>query len=96
MTIKEMIKKVEAYNEVANVMGTEKAVLKFEYGFGWGKEVEDLASFKKYMKDEFIKEMVDAIMNFKEYEFDKDFEISFEDRFGKSYAEEISFYLYTK
>lgn len=47
MTIKEMFKKIEAYNEVADIMNTSKARLYFEYETHWGEKKDDFKSFRK-------------------------------------------------
>ena len=72
MKIKEMLKKVETYNEVAEVLGNRKAVLNFVDSVGdsilVSTEVTDYKEFAKYIRDTYITDVAKSILNL-EYEF---------------------------
>ena len=54
MTMKELFKKIEAYNEIAKIMGTDKAQIYFadvdpKFGTSLGGEhFDDFVTFRKY------------------------------------------------
>jgi len=78
MTMKEMFKKVETYNEIAELMGTDKAKISF-YDlpcFG-GIHFSNYKEFSKYIRQEYIKEIADAILKHDGWEIDKEIEISY-------------------
>ena len=77
MTIKEMIKKIDNYNEVADAIGGMKMELRFTEGYSLSRKVNDYKSFKKYLKAIYINEAVTAIINYNEYEFNKQIELNF-------------------
>lgn len=84
MTIKEMIKKVETYNEVARTIGRRELKLTmYNYLFigsscGTHIDVTDFKALKKWIKEEQIEETAEAILN-ADYEFEtrKDFSVVF-------------------
>ena len=95
MTIKEMLKKVEAHNEVAELVGNHKAVLVME-DKSFRAEVKSLKSFQKLVKlikDEYIDEMAEAILNCKKYEFNKTLFVTCKGRFGDLFMVGVEFYL---
>lgn len=94
MKIKEMLKKVDAYNEVANMIRTERAklVLNIEYD---SFEVKDVKSFSKEIRDTFIKPMAEAILN-GDYKFDEEVLILFDDRWGYKFEERVTACIYTE
>ena len=83
MTISEMKKKVDNYNEVARAIGQQELKLTFYLGSDgitfYRLDVEDVKSFKRFLKEELIEEDVMAILNEKAYEFEtkKDFNVVF-------------------
>lgn len=93
MTIKEMFKKIEAYNEVADIMNTSKARLYFEYETHWGEKKDDFKSFRKYVRREFVKELADIILNSDEFEMDKEISKSFTDCFGTERTVKLATYI---
>ena len=75
MTIKEMLKKVEAFNEVAEAMGANKAELRFadQWMEGYWNQsipVQDIRSLKKHLNDKYYEDTVKAILNCAEYTLD--------------------------
>lgn len=93
MTVKEMINKVNTYNEVAEIIGRNKLELSFSMKFFSGTKVDNLKEFKKFLKDELIEEFGKAIMECDAYEFGKDTEITFEDMFFGEFREVVTFSL---
>lgn len=93
MTIKEMCKKVETYNEVANIAGVDKIELRFSKGYGMSEPVKDYKSFKKYIKDEYIDCFADAILNCSEWEMDEDREIEATDKWNYTHKDICGFCL---
>lgn len=96
MTIKEMLKKVEVYNEVADQTLVDKTVLKFWVEHGPSTEVKNYKDFAKFVRDEYTEETADRILNCKDYKFDKDVEFidewSYGDHVFKNVTK-VSFYV---
>ena len=97
MTIKEMLKKIEAYNEVAEMLGTERAELRFVID-GWmlSEKVEDYKSFVKYVRHELIDEIASLILKCNEYEFHKVQKFEIEGYFGGIIRNSIEFFIAIK
>ena len=96
MKIKEMLKKVETYNEVAEVLGNRKAVLNFVDSFGdsilvsTSTEVTDYKEFAKYIRDTYITDVAKIILNL-EYEFEETRLVSWLDVMGYTQYVRVSF-----
>ena len=79
MTMKELFKKIEAYNEIAKIMGTDKAQIYFadvdpKFGTSLGGEhFDDFVAFRKYVRGEYHKEIADKILKADCWDFDQDF-----------------------
>lgn len=97
MTIKEMLKKVETYNEVAEMLGTEKAELRFVID-GWmlSEKVEDYKSFAKYVRHELIDEIADSVLKCNEYEFHKEQKFEIAGYFGGIIRTTVEFFIAIK
>ena len=93
MTIKEMLKKVEIYNEVADNFGTEKAELWVNIGYYGSVSVKDYRSFKDYLNRTYIKTVAGAILCYSEYEFDKEYIFEVPGFYGDTFTEKVEFYL---
>lgn len=98
MTIREMQEKVATFNEIANVMGTEKVVLKIKVE-GCDDitiaEVNDYYKAIKTINNTFIGTVAKEIVDCKEYEFDKDTVVNAIDyRNGFKFSEVVSTNLY--
>lgn len=76
MKIKELFKKVEAYNEVAELMHTNKAKIQFGEVF-YSERFEHYSDFCKYVKREYIKEVAEKILNADNVEFDSEIVIEY-------------------
>lgn len=81
MTLKEMMKKVETYNEVAEVMGTQRAELLLEDGNVY-EYFETWAELRKYIRREYVSEYADALLKTNTYEMDKETEINWTNHWG--------------
>lgn len=84
MTLKELFKKVEAYNEIAALMGTTPARIFFNTDpqFGFGEYFENFTDMKKYIKEEYIDPLADMVLKYKEWDFDKQADFLWTDSFG--------------
>ena len=91
MTIKEMLKKVEAYNEIAQLMGQDTVSLYIrDVGWHTTAEVKDIKSYKKFVTENYIKCVAEAILNYKDYDFKVETaDLLVHDQFGG----EFKFYL---
>lgn len=70
MKIKEMIKKVEAYNEIAEITGGQKMVLHF-YEMTTTEKATEYKQISKFIRETYIKIVADAILD-GEYDFETD------------------------
>ena len=87
MTLQEMIKKIEVYNEVAYVLGYRKQALEInDYSEGcscrmFSVKATSYKELKKALKAEYIDEYVTEIITRDDYEFDTGRNV------GRSYIE---------
>lgn len=89
MKIKDIFKKVETYNELAEIMQTTKVQISF--GEKWHSEkFDNFNDFKKYIRHEYVKDIVDGILNSEDWEIDGEIEIEWEGRKWKYFAELVS------
>ena len=88
-----MIKKINTFNEVAELIGNRKAELKVKIGFSSSVLVEDVKSFKKYIKSEYIDCIADAILSCDTFNFDTATEISVINVFGDTLTETVEFFI---
>ena len=95
MTIGEMIKKVDTYNEVAKIAGVDKICLVFQDG-SERETVRDIKSFKEYLKETYIDCYAKAIINNASWEMDEDCEISAVDNWGYEHKGFPSFRLWVE
>lgn len=76
MKIKEMFKKVEGYNELAEVMNAEKAHIWFAdklcCSLTDGDSFTDYSEFRKYVRREYVKDVADFILNSDEWEMNSE------------------------
>ena len=93
MTYKEMVKKINTYNEIAEMIGNEKAELRVQFdGYGYSEKVEDAKSFRKLITENYIDCCAKAILNYSEYEFNKQAELSCTDSCGTEFTVKIEFW----
>ena len=91
MTIKELFAKVNAYNELAELMHVSKAKVSFyDYGIFHGETFDSFKDFRKWLKKNYIDEVAEPILKLTNVEFDKEFTVDYTDSFG-SYSERCSF-----
>lgn len=86
MTMKEMFKKVETYNEVAEMMRTDKASVYFyDTNGSWtsGEHFRTYNDFRKHIRNEYIKEVADLILKADTFEMDSETSFIYKDRFGE-------------
>ena len=78
MTIKELITKINTYNEIAEVLGNRKQALQInDYLFDctcrmWHYETADYKQMKKALEDNYIEEFAQRLLKYEYFEFDKD------------------------
>lgn len=87
MTLKKLFEKVEAYNEIAEMMHSRKAKIHFfmrDSGCNiyFGESFDSFESLRKYIRHEYTKELADAVLKCSDWELDKETEISYTDYFG--------------
>ena len=75
MTIKEMFKKVEAYNEIAKIVGAHEMMIVFEDDIYTHERFETYKEFVKFAKETYIAPAYNAIL-LGEYEFEEKTNIS--------------------
>lgn len=74
MTVKELFKKMDVYNECAELMLTEKAQIYFEdttIGLAFGESFKTYEAFRKYIRKEYFKNVADQILSGKDWDFEK-------------------------
>ena len=76
MTLRQMFNKIQGYNDIAEVVRTDKVYIGFNVDFTDGRYY-DFKSFKKWLNEMFIDELVEEILAFDKYEFDNDYPIEF-------------------
>ena len=78
MTMRDLFKKVEGYNEMAALMNADKAAISFaqiDNGFSFGSNrYNNYAEFRKWVKRDYLPEVAQKILNAKDCEFDSGFE----------------------
>lgn len=85
MTLKEMFKKVEAYNEIAEMMNTRKAKINFyDVEIYQGNSFETYDDLRKHIRNEYIKEVAEKVLKSDGWEFDKELTIEWTDYFGSN------------
>lgn len=97
MTVKELIKKVEVYNEVAEHVNGRTAELRVLIGdFAVLSEtVGDWKHFRSYVTDMYIGCVAEKILEGKEYDFNKPVTVTCVDKFGDELHETIEFVLWS-
>lgn len=78
MTIKEMFKKVEAYNEIAKIVGAHEMMIVFEDDIYTHEKFATYKEFVKFAKETYIAPVYNAIL-LGEYEFENKKNISTEE-----------------
>lgn len=75
MTLKQMFQKMENYNEVAEMMGAQKARICFSDNTLCVSMFERFSSYsdlRKYINREYFKNIADQILKSSDWEFDAD------------------------
>ena len=96
MTLKEMIKKVNTYNEVAKVLGEKEIVLKMKERFGINITFETYAEIKKAVNEEYSDWAVNAVLNYDGYELNDTKEITVNTPFGDTTTISLEIMAYDK
>ena len=91
MKIAEMIRKIDTYNEIAEMIHQPKMELRFYVRFGLSVPVRSMKDFRRYVRDEYISCMADAILAYDGYSFDEEAIVQCTDKFGDDLHEEITF-----
>ena len=86
MTIKKAFEKLATYNELAELMNGDKMHVYFAEvtsGIGFGGSFKNFADFRKYIRNEYFKEIADRILDDDGWELNKENELSgFDGRFS--------------
>lgn len=77
MTLKKMFQKIEAYNEIAEMMCERKAAIKFvdiaDCGIRLdGARFDNYASFRKHIRSTYIDEAAEQILKSADWELDQE------------------------
>lgn len=93
MKIKEMFKKVEGFNDLAELMNASKAHIWFAYKIGGtsireGAAFTDYAEFRKYIRKEYFPDVSEFILN------DDGWQINGEREFINCHGRAMEFELY--
>lgn len=97
MTIKEMFKKINAYNEVAEIMGqSDRVYLGYEDGESLHFAASTEKELREFIKEEYFAWAAKPILNCNGYEFDETNFIMIERPDGATVMSAITFNLYTK
>lgn len=98
MTLKQMFNKIKGYNDIAEVVRTDKVYIGFSIDMTDGR-FYDYKSLKKWLNGMFIDELVEKVLEFDQYDFDDDFQIEFDYRYPigdrTSSIASVGVYLYT-
>lgn len=68
MKLKEMMKKIEAYNEIAKIMGNDKAGLKPDDGF-CEQTFQSWDALKRFINKTYVKPAVKELFQYDGFEF---------------------------
>ena len=97
MTIKQLFKKVEAYNEIARKIGAHEIEVKVSFDYFWSENFSTFKSFKKYLDKEIAEEMAEMLLASKDFEIDGKTVIEWEDGWdGRMYQAEVDTYVYER
>lgn len=88
MTMKEVFKKVESYNELADLMYARKAQVYFSRPGGlFGDSFSTYKEFQKYINDEYVEPLAEMILKSDEWNFDENAVVfDWTDSFGDCYT----------
>jgi len=76
MKMRDMFKKIDAYNEIAELMHTPKAKIAFGEKFH-SERFGNFSEFKKYVCNEYIDEVAEKILKSEDWEIDGELKIQF-------------------
>ena len=87
MTIRNLFKRVQEYNEIADLLKTGKADIYFNEGLGFGNHFKTYKEFSKFIRAEFVNEVVKVILENDEYTVDQtEYVLNWVDKFGKTHT----------
>ena len=89
MTLKDMMKKVETYNEIADLMGTQKAALAFADTYRTERFL-CYSDLWKYIRRKYLKEVADLILKDDTWGIDEDTTLIWKDAFSKEHTFKIN------
>lgn len=94
MTLREIFKKVQTYNEVAELMYSQPAAVHFyDRGCFSGEKFSDYKSLSKYIRKTYFKEPADIILNCADYTIDEGKTFTWVDAFGDEITIDVIFEL---
>lgn len=77
MTLKEMFAKVDTYNEVAAIVNGQKMEIAITFGLYENESFKDYKSWKKYAKENYAEDLMNAIISCKDFEFGKTYGMTY-------------------
>lgn len=95
MKIKDMIKKIEDYNEIAEIVGGAKMELHFRDQMAFGSQIIwNYKLFSGFIRHEYLDSVAKAILN-GDYEFEKESKIMVQDHTGFTFDVAVAFEIYS-
>jgi len=81
MTIRELFQKIDGYNEIAEIMKTDKVELYFQDCdiCSFGTKFETYSDFRKFVKREYVELLADAVLKFDGWQFETESVIPWRD-----------------
>lgn len=89
MTLKDMMKKVETFNEIATQIGADTARLYFQEGIGCGEWFETWAELRKHIRREYVSEYAEVLLKADAFEINGTTEIEWTNKFEQTYEHTI-------
>lgn len=85
MTLKKLFEKVEAYNEIAEMMNSRKAKISlYDYGCYNGTSFSSYDELRKHVRREYIKEVANGILKSDAWEIDGEITVEWTDWCGSN------------
>lgn len=97
-TIKNLFKKVDAYNEIAKEFNDYGVEVRVQFGkYGFGQTFNSMKEFNKHIKEDYYPEHIEVLKNL-EVELDEatHYTVNYNDPRLGTYDEEITVYLVQK
>lgn len=88
MTLKDMMKKVETYNEIADLMGTQKAEIAF-VDYPRSERFKTYSELRRYIRQEYVKSLAELILNDSTWEMNEPTTLIWKDAFSIEHVKQF-------